>query len=187
MDIHDVRRQQLKHVLIKRFRDNQTDLARAVKRQQSFISELIRAKRPFGEKVARDFELKLDLAPYYLDHKPQELPPLRGQAFGSIASQPVREYKELPFQEHSAFTADEQAVLDAYRLLEPEDRDDLITQLLDRAQKIRRYALKLHGESRHPKGEARPRTNAHTAPASTPLPADCEDPKSLDEQEALKR
>lgn len=187
MNIHDVRRQQLKHVLIERFRDNQTDLARAVQRQQSFISELIRAKRPFGEKVARDFELKLDLAPYSLDQRPQELPPLRGQAFGSISSQPVQQNKELPLQEHSALTADEQALLDAYRLLEPEDRDDLITQLLDRAQKIRHYALKLHGELRRPKKEALPRTNAHTAPASPPLPADCEDPKSPDEHEALKR
>jgi hypothetical protein len=144
---------------------------------------LLRAKRPFGEKVARDLELKLDLAPYSLDQRPQVLPPLRGQAFGSISSQPVQQDKELPLQEYSALTADEQALLDAYRLLEPEDRDDLITQLLDRAQKIRRYALKLHGESRRRKGEALPRTNAHTAPTSTPRPTDCQDPNSpADEQ-----
>jgi hypothetical protein len=187
MDIQDVRRQLLKQLLIERFRDNQTDLARAVQRQQSFISELLRAKRPFGEKVARDFELKLDLAPCSLDQRPQAFQPLRGQAFGSVSSPLLRQNSEQPIPEHTALTADEQVLLDAYRLLEPEDRDDLITQLLDRAQKIRRYALKLQRESRRPKGEAFLRTNAHTAPASAPVPTDCDDPKSHDEQEALKR
>lgn len=144
MNATEIRRQRLRELLSERFADNASDLARAVKKQQSYISELLKGKRSFGERVARDIERKVGVTPGWLDYRPQRLCALTGYGEGSIAHPSSDSQSGGQHQQQAArpLTADEQALLDAYRLLEPADREGLVAPLLEKAAFIRRYLVK---------------------------------------------
>lgn len=61
------RRDNLQRLLEKRFDGKIADLGRAIERDDAYVWQLLNGKRNIGERVARDIELKLDLAPGSLD------------------------------------------------------------------------------------------------------------------------
>lgn len=67
--VQEKRRQALTALWQSRFEENTSALARAAGRKQPFMSELLKGKRSFGEKLARDLETALDLADSYFDHQ----------------------------------------------------------------------------------------------------------------------
>lgn len=71
------------------------------------------------------------------------LAPLTGHAEGSISHPPPTDRSgQHQQQEAPPLTAEEQVLLDAYRLLEPADREGLVAPLLEKAAFARRYIVK---------------------------------------------
>jgi phage repressor protein C with HTH and peptisase S24 domain len=64
--MNNIRIINLQNIVSDRF-NSWTQLAEAIGKHQSYISELRNEKRPFTEKIARDIEEKLDLPRGYLD------------------------------------------------------------------------------------------------------------------------
>jgi len=61
------RRDNLKRLLDERFGGKIADLGRAIERDDAYVWQLLKGKRNIGERVARDIEIKLDLATGSLD------------------------------------------------------------------------------------------------------------------------
>lgn len=63
----EIRRKRLGQLIQDRFGGNQTEFAEQVGRRQSAVSDMVRGAKSFGEKIARDIELKLGLPELWLD------------------------------------------------------------------------------------------------------------------------
>lgn len=63
----EIRRKRLGQLIQDRFGGNQTEFAEKVGRRQSAVSDMVRGAKSFGEKIARDIELKLGLPELWLD------------------------------------------------------------------------------------------------------------------------
>lgn len=63
----EIRLGNLRRYLEERCGGNQSELARRTGKHPGYISDLLRGQKSFGEKVARDFERQLRLAPGVLD------------------------------------------------------------------------------------------------------------------------
>jgi hypothetical protein len=72
--MQETRRGRLRAFLNAECGGNNSELARRTKKKQSYISDLLRGSKSFGEKVAREMEARLGLDAGYLD-KAQDSPP----------------------------------------------------------------------------------------------------------------
>lgn len=62
-----IRRQNLERLLKERYNGRIAELSRAIQRDDAYVWQLLKGKRNIGERVARDIEIKLDLARGSLD------------------------------------------------------------------------------------------------------------------------
>jgi len=137
--------------LRKQMRMSQLALARACGISQTTISDIERGRNQTSAEIvalARALNTTAEaLLDGYGSQEAAAFPPLTGHAEGSISHPPSpcpsgqRQQQGPPL-----LTADEQALLDAYRLLEPADREDLVVELLRRAERIRRYMVKAQAQ-----------------------------------------
>lgn len=67
VDVVTSRRVNLTDILARDFAGNQSALAKQIGRRPTYVNELIRGKRSFGEKIARAIERQLHLPPSALD------------------------------------------------------------------------------------------------------------------------
>lgn len=72
--MQETRRVRLRAFLDAECGGNKTELARRTKKKQSYISDLLRGSKSFGEKVAREMETRLGLDAGHLD-RAQDSPP----------------------------------------------------------------------------------------------------------------
>lgn len=78
----EIRRKRLVQLIQDRFGGNQTEFAEQVGRRQSAVSDMVRGAKSFGEKIARDIELRLGLPELWLDGADSEKdvePPVSGK------------------------------------------------------------------------------------------------------------
>lgn len=67
-ELAERRRARLQAWIDKHYEDsNASEFARVVRRRQSYIADLLRGAKSFGEKVARDLEILGQMPPGYLD------------------------------------------------------------------------------------------------------------------------
>lgn len=72
--MQETRRDRLRLFLDAECGGNKTELARRTKKKQSYISDLLRGSKSFGEKVAREMETRLGLEAGHLDRAPNLAP-----------------------------------------------------------------------------------------------------------------
>lgn len=65
--MQDIRIAQLQAYLLNECAGNKSELSRLTRKSQSYISDLLRGKKSFGEKAARGMEQSLKLTPGYFD------------------------------------------------------------------------------------------------------------------------
>lgn len=126
---------------------------------QTAVHKLVSGKSKETRKLAQ-VARALRCTPHWLTDGigPKEapaFPALVGYATGSI-SQPEPSYTANQTQEQTSsvqLTADERALVEAYRLLEPVDREDLVIELLRRAERIRRYVVRVQRQHLDPATE----------------------------------
>lgn len=97
MDIHEVRRENLRVIVKERFRGKIAGLATALDRAHSYISRCLtdneKHRKNIGEEFARDIERLLKMDPLSLD---QPVEPFHQNQNVDIALQPMRAPKEYP-------------------------------------------------------------------------------------------
>jgi phage repressor protein C with HTH and peptisase S24 domain len=80
MELFEIRRENLRHLMLQKFEGKQSKLADAIGKNANYISRLLSTtmaaenRKKIGEDVARDIELKLGLRRYSLDYVNLELP-----------------------------------------------------------------------------------------------------------------
>ena len=85
MNVQEVRLAVMNSLIRTRFNETARQFALAVGRQERQINDMQRGRKPFGEKVARSFEEKLALPPYYFDQV-KNIDPERIQDFAAAAN-----------------------------------------------------------------------------------------------------
>lgn len=69
MEVQDIRRKRLRELVDERSAGNITAFADKVKKSSSQINDMLAARKPFGEKVARDLERRCRKPEGWLDHE----------------------------------------------------------------------------------------------------------------------
>jgi phage repressor protein C with HTH and peptisase S24 domain len=69
MDMNEVRRANLQALINQKTQGNRTRFGELLGRKQSYVSDILNGKKPFGERVARSIEVKMGLPNRWLDQE----------------------------------------------------------------------------------------------------------------------